>query len=181
MPLSPPAFAPAYGLTAGQWYGPYCTGTSAAIPGEANAYAVPLYVPKTTTFDRIGAVVTIGGGTGAVIRFGIYADNGRGQPGALVLDAGTVAATGTGTPLTITISQVLAPGLYWLVSCVQGVATPRPTMKITGTLVPYLPLAAGVATAESAWYMTGITGAFPAAFTVAGIDNGDPITVVRAA
>jgi hypothetical protein len=74
-------------------------------------YAHPFIVAKTITIDRIAVNCTTlisGGG----LRLGIYSDN-NGEPGALLLDAGAVSTAATGVK-TISISQQLTAGLYWL-------------------------------------------------------------------
>ena len=53
-------------------------------------YAVPLIVPRDTTFDRIAVEVTTAAAAGKDARLGIYTDDGAGYPGSPVLDAGTV-------------------------------------------------------------------------------------------
>ena len=92
-------------------------GTS--TPSLNSLAASPMELPAVT-LDRIGIEVTTGGGAGAVVRLGIYSDT-NGVPDALVLDAGTVDSTGTGIK-TITISQALSAGVYWLAT-VSQVAT----------------------------------------------------------
>jgi hypothetical protein len=74
---------------------------------------VPLLVPTSTTYDRIGIYTgSILTGTPSV-RLGIF-NNNAGKPGTLVLDAGTVAPTTTTTAYEITINQTLPAGFYWL-------------------------------------------------------------------
>lgn len=85
---------------------------------QNKAYATPYYVPVTTTFVSIGVVTT--GTASATTRLGIYSDN-NGVPGALVLDAGNIATATSGFK-TITISQSLTKGWYWLTAAMQGAA-----------------------------------------------------------
>lgn len=74
----------------------------------------PIYVPRTITVDRIGFNCTSAGVAGTAPRLGIYESDSNGLPGALLLDAGTVAATTTGGK-EITISQQLdGDKVYWL-------------------------------------------------------------------
>lgn len=83
---------------------------------------IPLAISETHTFIRIGVEVTTGGSAGSVLRFGLYDDTGANGPGALILDGGTVATTGTGAK-TVVISQSLAPGRVWI-AVVGQVAAP---------------------------------------------------------
>lgn len=89
--------------------------TASALAGLAtsanNLDMLPFYVPVAQAFDRIAvSVTTLAAGNA---RLGIYADTGAVYPGELVLDAGVVT-TGTAGTRALTISLVLAPGLYWL-------------------------------------------------------------------
>lgn len=74
-------------------------------------YYIPISVSRPTTFDRIGCEVTTSGGT--LARLGICEIGADGQPGPMVLDAGTVATNSNGAK-EITISQLLEPGNYFL-------------------------------------------------------------------
>ena len=90
------------------------TDALAALALAANIlYVTPIAITKRTTFTRIGIQVSTAGAAGANIRLGIYNNSTNHQPGTLVLDAGEIDASTTGTK-EITISQSLRPGLYWL-------------------------------------------------------------------
>lgn len=80
-------------------------------------YGMPYLVWDSESYDRIVAHVQTANGTSA--RLGIYAQGTDGAPGALVLDAGTIATGSTGFK-TITISQTLAPGRYVLAFYADG-------------------------------------------------------------
>jgi len=82
-------------------------------------YAFAFYNPVSTLFDRIIIYVQTPV-AGALVRLGIYGDNGSVYPGNLVLDAGTVDASTVGVK-EILISQTLGAGLYWLV-CLSNAA-----------------------------------------------------------
>jgi len=85
--------------------------TQVLVPNRL--YATPIILPVTATYDRIAInISTAEAGTNA--RLGIYADNGAGEPGALVLDAGTVSLAAVAV-VTIVINQQLSAGLYWVV------------------------------------------------------------------
>lgn len=79
-------------------------------------YYIPIWLPRSKTFDRIGIHVTTAVG-GSVIRLGIYAADFNADdelvPGALTLDAGTVSSATTGEKL-ITITETLAQGYHFL-------------------------------------------------------------------
>ncbi len=74
---------------------------------------IPIYVPRTIVYDRIGIQVNTAVAA-SLARLGIYNPNAAGTaPGSLVLDAGTVSTATTGIK-EITISQSLSPGFYFL-------------------------------------------------------------------
>lgn len=106
------------GYTSGKYYGPSVpsgmTITTAGSPvTQANDWYVPFLCRKSASFDRIAIF-----NTGAVannFRLGIYADNGGGHPGALVVDGGQVTTSGAAGDNAATISVSLTGGqLYWL-------------------------------------------------------------------
>ena len=85
---------------------------------------LPIYLPTTTSLDRIAVLTSSAfSGTG-LVRMGIYAhDITTGLPSTLILDAGTVSCTSSNTTFQITISQTLPSGSYWLVMNIQTAAT----------------------------------------------------------
>jgi hypothetical protein len=114
----------------GGYYGSPGTGTATCSPGVGSCTAVPFGVGKPTRFDQLGIEVTTAAAAGGVIRLGIYADNGQGFPGLLLLDAGLVPSTAAGL-VTVTIYQLLPPGLYWLAA--QPEVAAGVLRSVTGT------------------------------------------------
>jgi len=145
---------------------------------QNEVYYSPLVVNVEGTFQAIGTNVTAGGGAGATLRFGIYADNGSGSPGRLLLDSGPVAATGTGA-ISEAISQVLLPGVYWLAVVAQGSAS-TPTIEALyggNPLVGMINLTDG----NIAGYgQTGVAGALPASALVTADVNPDALVGLQA-
>jgi hypothetical protein len=120
---------------------------------QDTVYYTPMWIPKSTAFDRIGAFV----GTAAastVIRLGIYADDGEGMPGSLTLDAGTIDSTGTGAK-TLTISQTLH-GFYWLCAVLQTNPGAGLYMIACSQQLTLSTNNSGVG-----WTSTGVSGALP--------------------
>jgi hypothetical protein len=75
-------------------------------------YYTAIQFSESVTLDRI-AIATGSNFSGtASVRLGIFA-NTNGKPGALILDAGTVAPSALSTAYSITINQTLAAGVYW--------------------------------------------------------------------
>lgn len=162
---------------------PFKTGSYYVIGGEAgpstsNALGVatfraaPVRLFYSTTLVRLGVDVTVIGDSGCHFRLGIYADDGGGLPGALVIDAGQVAADSVAQP-EATISTTLAAGLYWFGGAVQDVTTTQPTLRTIGSgWQPPIPLRLSTGSAPSSvsalcFSMSSVTGALPGTFTVA--------------
>lgn len=147
-------------------------------------YFMPFFVETTTTFDRIGIQSGLSAGTGTV-RLGIYNDSGAGVPSTVLLDAGTVSATSpAGTTFTITISQTLNPGFYWLAFCQQGTSpgTPSYTGSSSTNLNLLMPSSttASDGVVPAAYTNSGITGAFTTATTLS-VSTRTPFVYLRAA
>lgn len=168
------AYQPTTGVTSGKHYKPAMATLSTTTPSEAIMQCIPLFIPKAATFDRIFAEVTGAGTAGAVVRLGIYADDGSGSPGALIVDGGTIDGT-SATIQSVTISQALSAGWVWLASAVQGAAGTRPTMRSTGTSQVTLEPVGDPNMdflANHGYFRASITGALPTPFTpTAGAGN----------
>lgn len=168
-PATAPGSAPGQIFVVGQWYPQNAAVVTTVSAVENDAYAYPFVVNTTHKFPSIGCDVTAGGGTGSVIRFGLYADNGSGYPGALITDFGTVASTGTGlTEITPVGGITITPGLYWLVLCSQVGTAPTVTAD-NGFVSPVFGTgAAGLVVGQNrTGYRgtSGFSGALPNPFT----------------
>jgi hypothetical protein len=128
----------------------------------------PIIIPKAITISRMFAEVTSGGDVGSTLRLGIYADDGSGLPGALVLDAGTVNGNSVAVQ-EVTISQALAAGTYWVGAVAQNVTTTQPTVRtVSGQPEVNVPAGTSLPAANNTVFavnMTGVTGALPSTFT----------------
>lgn len=99
----------------------YEAGSSTTLSASANVlYAQPLIMDGSATWTSlsIGVQAT---GTATACRLGIF-NSSNGVPTTLLLDAGTVAVTGTGTQ-SATISQALPVGWYFGVVVCNGTVT----------------------------------------------------------
>jgi hypothetical protein len=105
---------------------------------------------------------------------GIYSSNSDNFPGSLVLDAGTIDCSSTGSK-AITVSQTLTAGLYWLAGVGQGSAAPGIRGFNTAHYADYVPggtLAGGIeANPTKGWGQTGITGSLPSTATLSSFYN----------
>lgn len=149
-------------------------GISTVVQANGTLRSTPIYFDRTVTLSAIGIEVTaIGDASGPVVRLGVYADDGDGHPGRLILDAGTVPAIAVGWHETA-ISLTLPPGLYWFGSVTQGVVTTAPTVRSTIGAAIFGLAGIGSTTALTAsqnggvgYQLTGVTGALPDPFTTA--------------
>jgi hypothetical protein len=157
--------------------------TTSATLGNGNLRCTPFWVPSSLTLSKIGAEVTSAGDAGSKLRLGIYADDGTGYPGALVVDAGTIAGD-SATVQEITISQALTPGLYWIACAVQVVVTTQPTVRVLSANTIQTG-ATAIPTAGQLWMgylQASVTGALPGTFTVTVTQTGSvPMTFVKVA
>ncbi len=90
-----------------------------------NLKAVPGYIRKAVTISKVLQEVTTAG-SGANIRLGIYADNGAGYPGDLIVnsDVGDISSATIGVKTnSFTFNITLQPGLYWLAFNAGGAAS----------------------------------------------------------
>lgn len=121
----------------------------------------PLIVDVAHTFTAIGVEVAAVA-AGSVIRLGVYADN-VGQPGDLILDAGTVDSTTTGIKSITGLTLTLNPGVYWLAANPQGGA---PNCRVhNGGSVAGAPIVEGTNFAMSVGWSIGAgptSGGLPA-------------------
>ena len=110
---------------AGRYYAGYwvpTTGTATAIVAD-RLYAMPFVTAKAHKVTQMGIYVSTGVAD-TLARLGIYQDDGALYPGALVLDAGTIATTATAYREITGLTQMLAPNtLYWRVLVGNGVPT----------------------------------------------------------
>lgn len=87
------------------------TGTASQVLGAGYQYFIPIFVGETTTYIRIGCLVTVLEAAKAA-RLGILRYT-NGLPGGVILDAGTVSLAAAAA-VEIAISQQLARGFYFL-------------------------------------------------------------------
>lgn len=157
--------------------GAFTSNLSMAHP-ENGLRVGPLYLGGDATFDRIACRVQTAV-AGSTVRLGIYADNGSGRPGALILDAGTVDAATDGVK-EIVISQSLAAGLYWVGSVSQGGA-PNLSSSPAQSAPPTATNNAGNALYRltGGYYKNGVAGALPDPATPDGAGSNSPTIALR--
>lgn len=99
---------------AGQWQGPWFAGATSAFTAVANyLYYVPFFLKRTCTITDMEVTCSTAVAL-AKARLGIYSDSGVLVPNALLLDAGEVDVSTTGSKPISSLSTVLQAGHYWL-------------------------------------------------------------------
>jgi hypothetical protein len=147
-------------------------------------YYTPIFVPSTTTFDRLAIrTATTFVGTSSV-RLGIFNDT-DGLPSTVVLDAGTVSCTTNGTNFEITISQSLTPGFYWLAFVQQSAATTSDYIGAVASGASFqnyyiMSQANPGANGQAGWIQSSVSGAFSTA-TSLSVSTTAFYTWIRAA
>jgi len=133
---------------------------------------VPFVVSEEFTLDRMGSELTAANSAGTV-RLGIYTSDSHGQPDSLVLNAGTHAATATGSVAITGLSQVLLPGRYYAALVCQGLNTggTNPAFRSTyGSAWTATTFGSGFAATQPSgnvqpgyqFQRTGVSGSLPA-------------------
>jgi len=106
--------------------------TLTTTTGNANSgflVAYPIFLPSVTV-DRIGCEVTSAAGAGSLGRLGIYNSSSTSNyPSTLLLDAGTVAVSGTTGKKEATINQAITQGIYWLAYLADTVSGSAPALR----------------------------------------------------
>ncbi len=113
------------GYVSGRYYGPPIAAVMTTVALAADKiYWVPVYVAKRTAFSGMACFPTIAVAIGA--RFGVYADNGSGAPGALVSGATSTIAALTAAAkndAAFAANVTLSVGWYWLGIDISSAAT----------------------------------------------------------
>jgi len=123
-------------------------------------------------FDRIGIRLVGAGAAGALIRLGIYRDNGRMYPGQLVADAGEVAGDVAGDRV-LDVDVVLEPGVYWL-----AYLSNDGTIDPVGVAYQIPPFGYGLHFPYGGYYVDGYTyGPLPATYPAGAAKESFPPAV----
>lgn len=154
------------------YYYKTASSTSSITSVVNRTYYLPFFIRESTTLDRIalrtGATFS---GTSSV-RLGIYNSSG-GQPSTVRVDAGTVSATAANTSYTITISETLVAGLYFLAQNSETAAT---TNNYVSANLTYYQMATGTSPGTQmfpGWQQdVTVTGGFATAASL-GLTGGN--------
>jgi len=154
----------ALGQAAGDWIQPPGAISGTYVGANNTMYVTPIYIAPGRSIANFSTNVFTAGAAGAVLRFGIYADN-NGVPGALIVDAGTVVTTSTGTVSIAggSPAALQAGGIFHIACCPQGTpATQATFFQSTGDPHTKYPTAASsVVNAQGIGIVSGVSGALP--------------------
>lgn len=176
-----------YKLETGMYYRPYpeTVLTQDNVSSANRGYMVPIVLGESVTFDRIAVTVAGSATAGSTARLAIYSSNSSGVPTTRVADYGTVDTSTTGAK-SITISQTLSAGIYWIaISCSS--TTPL-FLSIGNNSAPQRDIgASSVPTSTSTngiiWYADLSGGTYPATITATRNNYGSdsPVAWLRKA
>jgi hypothetical protein len=151
--------------TSGSYYKPPIQSGAIANAGANLMYLTPIYIPNSITLTSLTTYCTAYTSGTPSVRMGIYNDVNGKPSGAPIVDAGTVTVNATGA-FTITISQAVTAGRYWLALAIQtatftvsfhggnGIGTPTWTTRSNG-------IGAGYSQNIVAYSQSGVSGALP--------------------
>lgn len=144
------------------------------IPAEGTLPLNIIMFPSGGTITDVAVEVTVAGSAGAVIRIGVYADDGNNGPSTLLVDAGTVDATTTGVKTLTLATPITIPSTgrkVWVGAVVQGAAVTRPTVRWNNSPMPGIGSTAAatiIASKIQSYLQSSVTGALPNPFVGAG-------------
>jgi hypothetical protein len=152
-------------LRTGRYHFGYPAQGSGTVTISANTlYCLAFLASRAITVDRIAVYVQTAGVAGTAARLGIYENGDNCYPGDLLVDAGTVAVDSTGNK-TITISQSLTKGIYWLSLVSDGAPTFYREMLV---ISPLGVTSADQVTIFGGWSVSQTYGSLPDPFTTGG-------------
>lgn len=168
-------YAPRY--RDGMYYSAPHTGVTTVTTSNGVLYTHPVWFPAGFELTALGCQASSGGGSGSVVRLGVYKDTGEGLPGVLLVDAGTVDTTGTTAGTVDPNTTIADDGWYWLAGVAQGAPTPNPTMRMSVPLVPpfHPTLSSLFGGTTVGLYKTGVTGALPTTFGDPAADSANNV------
>jgi hypothetical protein len=152
-------------LAVGRWYQFNGSSTATTDTFAADGWIIlsPFWWPGGS-IDRLGVNVTTGGSASSVLRFGVYGNAaalGYDYPGALIVDGGTAASTGTGIISASFTGTYIPAGVNWHAVAAQGGAATPPVIATNIVGAP-MSSAAAFSPEVRGIGQGGVTGAFPA-------------------
>jgi hypothetical protein len=145
-------------------------------------YFIPFFVSENASFDRIlvrSASTFVGTAT---IRLGVY-NNADDVPTSLLFDAGTASVTAANQTATITISETINAGWYWLALLTEVAATTNTFVAGNLFIIPNVGRIAAAPTTSNyrtAYAQASVAaGGLPASATTPGTVQIAPVIALR--
>ncbi len=140
--------------------------------------AIPWFVAAEIVVDRLFVEVATAGQAGSLVRLGVYKDDGGGEPGELLVDAGTVdAATAGQKEITLASPVTLPPGFYWAAAGITGGATTVPILRGLNAALTVHPGSATLPGASGSYAAVignlATDGTFPLSWATTGSPSGN--------
>lgn len=160
--LSAQFCSPSLGYRKNRYYTAPFTAASNLTIAANTLYAIPVQISCIVTVSELS--VHVNGAASASYEFGIYGNNGSGQPGALIYDAGSVTLPTTGggpARILLTIPQELGPGLVFLVAGCNGAPTLTAGTLIDGLVGLTNQTDAAAVMESSSWSYGALPQTFP--------------------
>lgn len=155
------------------WYAPPCAVTAALLV-QGSVEWLPQYFDRATLLTAIGLEITVVGSAGSVVELGIYADDGKGRPGPIIIDAGSIDGT-SATFQSKAAAVTVGPGIVWWAAVGLGSPTTQPTVRksnsSTGVPIGWASTTLPSQNALSGYKQTGLS-ALPALVSPASISSG---------
>lgn len=169
----------------GQFYRPPGTNKGGSVVQTLNRlYALPFFLKTQAILNSINVLPFAGIAT-ALLRVGIYNDDGNGNCGSLLLDAGQIDVSTSGAVLSITnLNLPVGPGTIWPASCSQVAAANMMSCESEIAVVNQaIGRLMGCFNQNAVSIQDGVTGGLPPVFTTSGVNTsgtnpGAPIIVL---
>jgi len=114
-----------YARQSGKWFGPGYGSATSAVVSAGNAVITPMVLFEDVTIDRL-AFTVITGAASSTVTLAIYNADSNGQPSSKLASWSAVDTSGSGFK-SVTVSQALSKGVYWVQGLVLG---GNPTLRI---------------------------------------------------
>lgn len=113
-----------------RWLSPMGSASTLTLVAD-KLYAIPVDLNDPQTLTAVSLEITSAGSAGSVVRLGVYADDGTGVPGSLIVDAGTIDGTilYATTPGQLVISKLRSVERVYLCAAGQGSPATQPTVR----------------------------------------------------
>lgn len=145
------------------------------IFAAGDMWAVPIWVPTVTTFNKLSTHVSTAAAS-STLTLALYDSDSYDQPRTQLVATAALDSSTTGWK-EATISQTLQPGLYWL-----GILALGGAPRVYGTLQPNAAVTTGAGTLAnplSGYVATG-SSALPATWTATAGGIGAPLVALKA-